>query len=72
VTDDGPGIPPLYQQRIFDRFFRVPGQTRAGAGLGLFIAREIAVAHGGRISVKSHPGQGATFCLELKAVDGAS
>jgi NtrC-family two-component system sensor histidine kinase KinB len=70
VADDGPGIPPEYQQRIFDRFFRVPGQTRSGAGLGLSIAREIAVAHGGRISVKSVPGRGATFYLELKAVDG--
>jgi signal transduction histidine kinase len=71
VADDGPGIPPQYQQRIFDRFFRVPGQTRSGAGLGLSIAREIAAAHGGRISVKSAPGHGATFYLELKAVDGA-
>ncbi len=70
VADDGPGIPPQYQQRIFDRFFRVPGQTRTGAGLGLSIAREIAVAHGGRISVKSAPGHGAIFYLELKAVDG--
>lgn len=72
LADDGPGIPPQYQQRIFDRFFRVPGQTRTGAGLGLSIAREIAVAHGGRISVKSSPGHGATFYLELKEVDGAA
>ena len=72
VADDGPGIPPQYQRRIFDRFFRVPGQAQTGAGLGLSIAREIAVAHGGRISVKSAPGQGATFCLELKAVVGVA
>jgi two-component system, NtrC family, sensor histidine kinase KinB len=70
VADDGPGIEPQYQQRIFDRFFRVPGQTRSGAGLGLSIAREIAIAHGGRISVRSAPGKGATFYLELKAIDG--
>jgi two-component system, NtrC family, sensor histidine kinase KinB len=69
VADNGPGVPEQYQQRIFDRFFRVPGQTRSGAGLGLSIAREIAVAHGGRIGVKSVPGQGATFSLALKAVD---
>jgi two-component system, NtrC family, sensor histidine kinase KinB len=72
VADQGPGIAPQYQQRIFDRFFRVPGQTRTGAGLGLSIAREIAVAHGGRISVKSDPGHGATFSLELKAANGTS
>jgi signal transduction histidine kinase len=71
VTDDGPGIPPTYQTRIFDRFFRVPGQTKSGAGLGLSIAREITVAHGGRIGVQSPAGQGATFYVVLKAVDGA-
>ena len=70
VADDGPGIPQEYQARIFDRFFRVPGQTKTGAGLGLSIAREITIAHGGRIGVKSSPGQGATFYLALKAVDG--
>jgi len=72
VADEGPGIPAQYHQRIFDRFFRVPGQSRTGAGLGLSIAREIAVAHGGRIGLKSAPGQGATFSLVLKAADGAA
>jgi signal transduction histidine kinase len=70
VSDQGPGIPPEYQTRIFDRFFRVPGQTKSGAGLGLSIAREITLAHGGRIGVKSSPGQGATFYVVLKATDG--
>ena len=69
VTDEGPGIPPAYHTRIFDRFFRVPGQVKTGAGLGLSIAREITVAHGGRIGVKSAPGQGATFYVVLKAAD---
>ncbi len=72
VADSGPGIPPEYQARVFDRFFRVPGQGKSGAGLGLSIAREITVAHGGRIGVKSVPGQGATFYVSLKAVDGAA
>ncbi len=67
VSDDGPGIAPEYHARIFDRFFRVPGQGKGGAGLGLSIAREIAVAHGGRIGVRSLPGQGATFYLDLNA-----
>jgi NtrC-family two-component system sensor histidine kinase KinB len=69
VTDEGRGIPTEYQTRIFDRFFRVPGQTKTGAGLGLSIAREITVAHGGRIGVKSSPGEGASFYVTLKAVD---
>ena len=65
VTDQGPGIPEEYHTRIFDRFFRVPGQTNTGAGLGLSIAREIAVSHGGRIGVRSAPGQGCTFYMVL-------
>lgn len=66
VTDQGAGIPEQYQARIFDRFFRVPGQAKTGAGLGLSIAREITVAHGGRIGLKSAPGQGSTFYVALK------
>jgi len=67
VTDTGPGIPEEYQGRIFDRFFRVPRQEKTGAGLGLSIAREIAVAHGGRIGVRSTPGKGSTFFVLLPA-----
>jgi signal transduction histidine kinase len=66
ITDQGPGIPEEFHARIFDRFFRAPGQTKTGAGLGLSIAREITAAHGGRISVRSHPGKGSTFCVALK------
>jgi signal transduction histidine kinase len=66
ISDQGPGVPTKYQSRIFDRFFRVPGQTKTGAGLGLSIAREITVAHGGRIGVKSQPGKGSTFYVVLK------
>jgi len=69
VADQGPGIPEEYHARIFDRFFRAPGQTSTGAGLGLSIAREITVAHGGRIGVKSTPGHGSTFIVVLKAVE---
>lgn len=67
VSDQGPGVPEEYQTRIFDRFFRIPGQTKTGAGLGLSIAREITVAHGGRIGVKSQAGKGSTFFVILKA-----
>jgi two-component system, NtrC family, sensor histidine kinase KinB len=69
VADDGPGIPHTYHTRIFDRFFRVPGQVKTGAGLGLSIVREITLAHGGRIGLKSSPGQGSSFYLVLKAAD---
>ncbi len=62
ITDQGPGIPEEYHSRIFERFFRVPGQTLSGAGLGLSIAREITVAHGGHVGVKLEPpGEGCTF-----------
>lgn len=67
IADAGPGVPSEYQARIFERFFRVPGQSKPGAGLGLSIAREIAMAHGGRLGVQSAAGKGATFFLVLKA-----
>ncbi len=71
VTDMGPGIPPQYHDRIFERFFRVPGQSgRGGAGLGLAIAREIVEAHGGAIEVESREGAGSTFSFTLRRADG--
>ena len=69
ISDQGPGIPEEFHVRIFDRFFRAPGQTKTGAGLGLSIAREITVAHGGRIGVRSSPGRGTTFVVALKAAE---
>ena len=69
VRDQGPGIPEEHQARIFERFFRVPGQTRVGAGLGLSIAREIVVAHGGRTGVRSYPGQGSEFYFVLASAE---
>jgi signal transduction histidine kinase len=71
ISDQGPGIPAEYQTRIFDRFFRVPGQTKTGAGLGLSIAREITMSHGGRIGVRNARGQGCTFYVTLKS-EGSS
>ncbi len=72
VVDQGPGVPEEYQGRIFDRFFRVPGQARTGAGLGLSIAREITVAHGGRIGLHSEPGKGSDFYIVLPGADEES
>jgi signal transduction histidine kinase len=68
VRDHGPGIPPEHQKVIFEKFGRIKtGQAaKPGTGLGLFIARSIAEAHGGSLDVRSHPEQsGATFTLTL-------
>jgi signal transduction histidine kinase len=68
VEDHGPGIPRDKQGVIFEKFGRAHvGLGKPGTGLGLFIARSIAEAHGGRLDVRSAPGQGATFTLELPA-----
>jgi signal transduction histidine kinase len=67
VRDHGPGIPPESQLLIFEKFGRVSqdGGSQPGAGLGLFIARSIAEAHGGTLEVESEAGEGATFVLRL-------
>jgi signal transduction histidine kinase len=65
VEDEGVGIAEEYQQRIFDRFYRVPGQSAGGVGLGLSIAREIVLAHGGYLGVRSCPGEGSRFYFTL-------
>jgi signal transduction histidine kinase len=67
VRDHGPGIAKEDQKLIFEKFGRVTGRdsSRPGTGLGLFIARSIAEAHGGVLEVHSAPDQGATFTLEL-------
>jgi signal transduction histidine kinase len=69
VTDNGPGVPPELRQAIFEKFFRRPGATTPGAGLGLFIAKEIVEAHAGKIGVEGEPGHGSTFWFELPAAE---
>lgn len=61
VRDQGPGIPPEAVPRIFERFYRVAGSPRKGAGLGLAIAREIVAAHGGTMACASREGEGSDF-----------
>lgn len=61
VKDQGQGIPAGSVAHVFDRFYRVPDQQKKGAGLGLAIAREIVVAHGGSIACTSSPGEGSDF-----------
>ena len=66
VVDTGIGIPSEYVPHVFDRFFRIPQQSRgSGSGLGLAIVREIIVSHGGSIKCTSRPGDGTTFQFTL-------
>lgn len=65
VLDDGPGVPYELQDRVFDKFYRLPNQKSDGVGLGLSICREIIYAHGGRIGVNSSPGQSTEFYFSL-------
>jgi two-component system sensor histidine kinase ChvG len=64
VSDRGPGIPPQHLPKIFDRFFTTD-ESRDGTGLGLSIVQSVVEAHGGRVTVDSKPGEGATFVIEL-------
>ncbi|TMK72353.1 MAG: GAF domain-containing protein [Actinobacteria bacterium] len=68
VADEGAGIPVAEQERIFRKFYRAESTVRDGAGgtgLGLFIARELVTAMGGRLWVESTEGQGSSFAFEL-------
>jgi two-component system, OmpR family, sensor histidine kinase SenX3 len=75
VSDNGIGIPPVEQTRIFERFYRVDyarSRANGGTGLGLSIVSHIAAAHGGTVTVWSRPGRGSTFTLRLPAHLGAT
>jgi PAS domain S-box-containing protein len=67
VRDEGVGIPRAEQERIFEKFYRLPGMTRAvsGTGLGLYICRGLVRRMGGRIWIESSEGIGSTFFVEL-------
>jgi two-component system, OmpR family, heavy metal sensor histidine kinase CusS len=68
VADTGIGIEPHERERIFEPYHRVRAgnpRTGPGAGIGLALAREIARAHGGDVSVESRPGEGSTFTVQL-------
>jgi signal transduction histidine kinase len=72
VSDNGPGIPPEEQPRIFDKFYRVESEEVtgvAGTGLGLAIVKAIVEKHQGRVWVESQPGVGSTFSFILPAVE---
>jgi signal transduction histidine kinase len=71
VRDVGPGILPEHHGQIFEKFGRVAGSAKPGTGLGLFLSRSFAEAHGGSLAVDSRPGEGATFTLRLPATPEA-
>ncbi|QNL52175.1 HAMP domain-containing protein [Olivibacter sp. SDN3] len=68
VTDTGQGISPQYIDKIFDRYFRIPGTKKEGTGLGLSISKEFIEAQGGKIDVKSDFGAGSTFSFVLNGL----
>jgi signal transduction histidine kinase len=69
VADTGIGIPADALPHVFEKFFRVPGQSKGtGTGLGLAIVQEIVVAHGGTIACESEPGKGTEFRIRLPAL----
>jgi signal transduction histidine kinase len=73
VRDEGPGITPEDQQRLFAPFVRAGTCKTSGersCGIGLALARMVVEAHGGRIWVRSEPGHGSTFCVALPVEDG--
>lgn len=70
VEDSGPGIPAEHLPRIFDRFYQVRSSGRAGAGLGLAIARGIVEAHDSTLEVETWPGSGTRFWFDLPASAG--
>ena len=75
VADEGIGIPQSDQEQIFRKFYRGADADQrvgaAGTGLGLFIARGLVTAMGGRIWVESREGEGSTFAFELPVAEPA-
>ena len=65
VADHGPGIPPEWLPRIFEKFFRAPTAPTGGSGLGLTIVKGFVEAHGGSIAAENRAGGGARFTIRL-------
>ena len=69
ISDNGPGINPEYQHRVFQKFYRIPtGNLHdvKGFGLGLYYVKTICDAHQWEIKLKSEMGKGATFVIEIQ------
>lgn len=70
VIDTGQGIEPRYIDRVFDRYFRIPGTKKEGTGLGLSISKEFIEAQGGRMELMSEYGKGSEFAFYLEKAGG--
>lgn len=70
VRDTGQGIAPQYKDKVFNRYFRVPGTKKEGTGLGLAISKEFIEAQNGEITVESELGKGSVFTISLRKIDG--
>jgi signal transduction histidine kinase len=73
VEDKGEGMPAAEHERIFERFYRIGSELRRetqGVGIGLSIVKHIVEAHRGKITVRSAPGEGSRFTIELPVLNG--
>ena len=73
VTDQGEGLSPEDQERVFERFYRVDSarsRHTGGTGLGLSIVKHVISNHGGEVTLWSQPGQGSTFTIRLPEMEG--
>jgi two-component system sensor histidine kinase SenX3 len=73
VTDQGEGLSPEDQERVFERFYRVDAarsRHTGGTGLGLSIVKHVVANHGGEVTLWSKPGQGSTFTIRLPELEG--
>jgi signal transduction histidine kinase len=69
VQDFGPGIDQTFQEKVFEKYYKVPGANESGTGLGLAISKEFIKAMGGSIGVESTPREGAKFWFTLPLAD---
>jgi len=67
VSDSGPGLPDVDVERVFEKFYRVPGTATGGTGLGLSICRGLVEAHGGSLTANNRETGGASFVIRLPA-----
>jgi signal transduction histidine kinase len=65
VIDEGPGINMDIHDKLFERFWRIPGESQSGTGLGLAIVKQMAESHGGKVGLMSDSGKGSTFWVDI-------